>query len=310
MKERQIGLSPTEITLLRCIRDGELPRKEVARMLDMPQPELTRLVKSLEFKGLVVVRRHGVSTSLAFSDMKHASMLRRVLNEYSHMRLEEILSLASLRVIVSLATRPISTRKELLASSGVSPRTIQTVLGRFRSIGILRSHRRGDYELTARFVSFADFARELISFYNQKHALTFSSDAVVVWEREYNFIVRTKAMKEREDFKRTAFSAFESYDVPLVQDWHYYFHPHGSWRRTPDEVLLHSLLIRPLGSREMNAMKMLWNQKTLGRNINQLRENARGYGVEAELERLIEAFEGRENKRMPTVSRVDQTGGD
>ena len=159
MKEEEVGLSPREIALLRCLRDGERPRREVARALGMSQPALTRLVKSLESNGIVVVRRNGMSSSLSFSELKHASVLRRILNEYSHMRLEEVLSLASLRVIASLAIRPASTREEIQLSSGVSPRTIHTVLSRFKAVGIIRVHGRGVYELSDRFASFAEFAR-------------------------------------------------------------------------------------------------------------------------------------------------------
>ena len=292
MKDAGIELFPREIALLRCLRDGGLPRKEVAITLGMPQSELTRLVRSLESKGIVEVCWNGASSSLAFSGMKHASMLRRILNEYGHMRLEEVLSLASLRVIASLATQPASTRRDILSFSGVSARTLQTALSRFGAVGILRVHKRGVYELSDRFLPFADFVRELMSFSNQRKASAFSSDSVVIWERGNEFIVRTKAREEGESFRRTAFSAFDGYGVPLVQDWHYYYHPHGSWRRTPDEVLLQSLLIRPLGSREINAVKMLWDRKTLGRNINQLRAKARRYGVNAELESLIKDSKG------------------
>lgn len=308
MKEEDFGPAPREIALLRCLRDGERPRREVARALGMSQPALTRLVKSLESKGIVVVRRNGMSSSLSFSELKHASVLRRILNEYSHMRLEEVLSLASLRVIASLAIRPASTRDEIQSSSGVSPRTIHTVLSRFKAVGIVRVHGRGVYELSDRFAPFAEFARELMSFSNQKKALAVSSDSVVIWERGGEFVIRTKVGKESEGFRKTAFSAFDGYDLPLVQEWHYYYHPYGSWRRTPDEVLLQSLLIRPPGSREINALKMLWDRKTLWGNIDQLTAKAEWYGVTVELRRLIEGFKGNGKNNTPVVSRSARIG--
>lgn len=301
MKHGEIGLSPREIALLRHLRDGEQPRKEVAIALGIPPSGLTRLVKSLESKGIVVVRKVGMSSSMNFSDMKHASILRRILNEYGHMELEEILSLASLRVIISLATQSPSTRPEMLSSSKVSPRTLQTVLSRLRAVGMLRIRRRGTYELSNRFELFADFARELVSFFNHKKALAFSSDSVVVWERGNEFVVRTRAREERDGFMKTAFSAFDGYGVPLVQDWHYYLHPHGTWRRTPEEVFLQSLLIRPLSSREFNALNMLWSRKNLRLRMSQLRAKARRYGVDADLERLIDSFRGQERSTVLVV---------
>jgi len=283
---------------MRCIRDRELPRREIATMLGMPQPELTRLIKSLGSKGLLVVRRHGISTSMAFSGAKHASVLRRVLDEYSHMRLEEVLTLPTSRVIAARATGPSSTRVGLQAASGLSPMTIHTVLGRLREAGVIRAQRRGEYELADRFAPFAEFARELAPLQNQRKAASFSSDAIVVWEQSRGFMVKATAVKERGDCRKTAFSAFEEYGVSVVQDWHYYYHPEGSWRRTPDEISLHSLLLRPSSSREMNAMKMMWDQKALWRNTHEFREKSREYGVEAELESLVdEIFEGRGRRR-------------
>ena len=297
----EIVLSPAEIALLRHLRDGEQPRKKVAKDLGIPPSGLTRLVRSLESKGILVVHRAGVSSSMDFSDMKHAWILRRVLNEYGHMKLEEVLSLASLRVIVSLAIQPASTRPEMLSSSGISPRTLQTVLSRLRAVGVLRIRGRGIYELSDRFALFTDFARELVSFSNRKKALAFSSDSVVVWERGNEFIVRTRARDERDGFRKTAFSAFDDLGVPLVLDWHYYFHPHGAWRRTPEEVFLQSLLIRPLGSREMGAVKTLWRQKDLRLHIGRLRAKARRYGAGADLERLIDGLGEQERVVAPTV---------
>ncbi|HDP97286.1 MAG TPA: hypothetical protein ENN25_06320 [Euryarchaeota archaeon] len=264
--------------------------KKAAIDLGIPPSGLTRLVKSLESKGIVTVHKVGVSNSIGFSDRKHATMLRRILNEYDHMKLEEILSLASLRVIVSLATQSTATRPEMLSSSRISPRTLQTVLTKLRAVGILRIRERGIYELSERFTPFGDFARELVSFSNQKMASGFSSDSVVVWERGNEFIIRTRTREERDGFMKTAFSAFDGYGVPLVQDWHYYFHPHGTWRRTPEEVFLQSLLVRPLSSREANALKMLWSRNNLRLRIDQLRAKASRYGVDADFEKLIDGF--------------------
>ncbi|MCJ2512285.1 MAG: hypothetical protein LN409_02895 [Candidatus Thermoplasmatota archaeon] len=296
MTLRSIGLSPKEMSILKCIRDGELPRKVVAKTMGMAQSELTRLLKSLESKGMLVVRKNGMSSTVAFSDMKHALLLRRILNEYGHMRLEGILSLASLRVLTSLAVSPVSTRAEMQSFSGVSPRTLQTVLSKFRELGVVRVRSRGVYEISDRFAPFTDFVRELSEYSNQKEARNFSPDSVVIWERGSDFIVRTKSRKENDDFRTTAFSAFGNYGVPLILDWHYYYHTHGKWRRTADEVFLQSLAIRPLGSREMTAMKMLWQRKSLWRNLIRLRARAKVYGLTDELEGIVANFQNQENE--------------
>lgn len=304
MKDREAWLSPKEISLLRCLGDGGLPRKEIARITGMLQPELTRLVKSLESKGIISVHKKGISTMIAFSKMKHASVLRRVFDEYSHMKLEGLLSLSSYRVIASLAARPALTRNELLASSGISPRTLHAVLKKLREIGVVRVQERGVYVLSDRFAPFADFASEMMSFFNQKKALSFSADSVIVWERGPEFIVRTRAKKEGKDFKLTAFSAFGDYGVPLIQEWHYYYHPVGTWRRTVDEVLLQSLLMKPRDTRENTAILMLWEKNGLWRRLGRIREGASRYDLEKDVETIVAYFSDPETNRPAGFPRI------
>jgi hypothetical protein len=252
------------------------------------------------------VRKEGVSHKVAFSEMRHASRLRRVLDEHGHMRLERVLSLASLRIITSIAASPGSTRGEITSSSGVSARTLQKTLGELRALGMLRVDGRGIYTISDRFAPFADFAREFRSYSNQKAALEFSSDSVIVWERAGEFLVRTKRAKGDADFRETAFSAFEDYGVPLLQDWHYYYHPCGDWRRTANEVLLQSLLISPLSTREMIVILVFWEKNDLGKDVDRLREKARRYGRVSELESIVAYFEDPVKNRGPGFPRLSE----
>jgi len=306
MNDWDAWLSPREISLLRCLKDGGLSRKEVARITGTLQPELTRLVRSLELKGIISIRKHGISSSIALSDTKHASILRRILDEYGHMKLEGTLSLSSFRVIASLAARSSLTREELLVSSGISPRTLHTVLRKFREVGIVRVQERGIYALSERFALFGDFAREMISYSNQRKALSFSTGSVVIWERGPEFIVRTKAGKESKNFKLTAFSAFGDYGVPLIQDWTYYYHPAGAWRSTVDEVLLQSMLVRPRDTRENTAILMLWEKNGLSRKLARIREAAANYGLEKDIETIVAYFRDPEKNRPLGFPRIQE----
>src|SRR4030065_576683 len=136
MKPSSSGLSPREVSLLVSIRDGKRTGKEISEKL-------------------------GMSTSVSISSLKHATYLRRVLSEYSHMRLERILSLSTLDVLSCLAASPGQTRADILFTTGISPRTLQTVLKRLREIGIVRVKTRGVYELSDRFAPFGELGREV-----------------------------------------------------------------------------------------------------------------------------------------------------
>jgi len=297
MNRASVGLSPAEVSLLVRVRDGEASRKSIAKVLGAPPSELTRLVKSLESNGFIVVHKQGISSSISFSEMKHAALLRRILNEFSHMRLERILSLASLDIIACLAVSPGSTRHEIMSCAGVSAKTLQTGLKRLKDLGVVRVRTRGVYETSDRFQLFSDFAREFNDYSNERTAREFCPDSVVVWQHCKEFITKTRCEKENADFKTTAFSMFNKYGVPLFQEWHYYYHHHGVWRRTPDEVFLQSLLVRPRSSREMTAILMLWERNALNNHLDRLQEKARRYGLEDELQSIIAYFKDPKKNR-------------
>lgn len=280
--------------------------KDIAHDQSISSPELTRLVKSLTSKGLVVSERLGISRCVSISNLKHATHLRRVLGEYSHMKLDRILSLTTLDVISSLAASPGQTRTGIVSTTGISPRTLQTALKRLRELGVVRVKTRGVYELSDRFAPFGEFAREFDEYSNQRKAIDFCQDSVVVWQRGQEFIIRTKCDRESAEFRLTAFSRFERYGVPLFLGWQYYYHPVGKWRGTADEVLLHSMLIRPRDGRENTAILMLWERNDMSRNLGRLRKCAVRYGLENEMETIAAYFRDPERNRPPGFPRMGE----
>jgi DNA-binding MarR family transcriptional regulator len=280
--------------------------KSIAQDLDVSQPELTRLVRSLRTKGLAVVERQGMSNSVSISDQKHASRLRRVLNEFSHMRLERILSLTSLDVLSALAASPGSSRSDVMSSSDVSARSLHTALKNLRELGVVRARTRGAYEISDRFEPFVEFVREFDDYANQRKAKEFCRDAMVIWQRGHEFIMRTECERESNEFRLTAFSVFEQYGVPLFVGWRYYYHPVGKWRRTINEVLLQSMLLRPRDARENTAILMLWHKSNLSRDLDRLREGASRYGLQDELQAIADYFRDPERNRPPGFPKIGE----
>jgi len=306
MKQGLSGLTPREVSVLISVRDGQLTMKGIAQKLNVSQPELTRLVRSLRAKGLVVVERQGMSSSVSISDQKHASRLRRILDEFGHMRLERILSLTSLDVLSALAASPGSSRNDIVFSSYVSARSLHTALKNLRELGVVQARVRGAYQISDRFEPFVDFVREFDDYSNQQKAKEFCRDAIVVWQRGREFIIRTKCKSEDSEFRLTAFSVFEQYDVPLFLGWQYYYHPVGKWRKTIGEVLLQSMLLRPRDARENTAILMLWNKNNLSRSLDQLREGASRYGVQGELQSIADYFRDPERNRPPGFPKMGE----
>ncbi len=306
MISRPFSLTPKEIAALRSVRPGGISSKEMAASLHVSAPGLSRLTRSLESKGLITIRKKGMAHAVALSDLKHAIRLRRVFDEHGHMKLEKILSLASLKVVAALTARPGSTRGEIVSSSGVSARTLQTTIGRLRALGILRIDGRGEYSVPDRFAPLMDFVREFNSYANQRAARDFSADSVVVWEEGAEFLVRTKRTSGDDRFMKTAFSAFEEHGLPLLQGWHYYYHPCGEWRRTAVEVLLQSLLIRPLSTRELTMILVFWEKNGLGKDVGRIKDRAERYGLVEEVERIAAYFDDPVKNRWPGFPKLSE----
>jgi len=280
--------------------------KSIAQGLNIPQPELTRLVRSLRTKGFVVVERQGMSSSVSISNQKHASRLRRVLDEFSHMKLEKILSLTSLEVLSALASSPGSSRSEIMSASCVSARSLHTALKRLRELGVVRTRARRVYEMSERFEPLAEFVREFDDYSNQEEAKEFCRDAMVIWQRGREFIIRTECVSETSEFRLTAFSVFEMYGVPLFLRWKHYYHPVRRWRRTIDEVLLQSMLLRPRDARDNTAILMLWHNNHMSRDLDRLRKGASRYGLQNDLEAVANYFIDPERNRPPGFPKMDE----
>ncbi len=306
MNHRISRLTPREVSVLTSIREKSQTSNSIAQNLSISAPEVSRLIKSLRTKGLVVVDRQGMTSSVSISHQKHASRLRRVLDEFGHMKLEGIISLASLNVLSALAASPESSRAALMQSADVSARTLHTTLKKLRELGVVRARTRGIYEISDRFQPIAEFVREFDEYSNQIEAKEFCPDATVIWQRGCEFIIRTKCAEERKDFKLTAFSVFGQYGVQLFAAWRYYYHPIGRWYRTIDEVLLQAMLLRPRDTRENTAILMLWLRNDLSRDLARLQRGASRYGLQDDLEKILEYFRDPEGNRPPTFPRMDE----
>jgi ArsR family transcriptional regulator len=79
------GLSdPRRIAILYTLADGARSVMEVAESLELPQPTISRHLKILRERGMVVAERHGTTVLYTLSDkriIRALDLLRQVLND-------------------------------------------------------------------------------------------------------------------------------------------------------------------------------------------------------------------------------------
>lgn len=79
------GLSdPKRITILYAVADGPKNVMELAQLLALPQPTISRHLKILRERGMVIAERHGANIIYTLSDkriVRALDLLRAVLND-------------------------------------------------------------------------------------------------------------------------------------------------------------------------------------------------------------------------------------
>ena len=82
---------------------------------------------------------------------------------------------------------------------------------------------------------------------NQKLALEFAPDAVIVWERNEEFIMESSKYEQKDGFLLTGVSAFARFGVPLLTSKSYFFCSPFTRKLRLEDTIIHSLLV-PNGS--------------------------------------------------------------
>jgi len=293
------ALTPNEIRVLEVLSSEPRTPTSISKTLRISMPHLSRILRHLSQKGFIKTEKHGLSKEISLANTKHATIFRKVRSEFGHIKLEQILTTSFLEVLSTLGFNQPLSRKEIVEDSSISERTLHVVLKRLRSRGIATVDSVGLYSIDTRFSILVDFALELRHYANNSLASSFSHDAVILWERNKEFIIKSSESEERDGFLLTAFSQFHNFGVTLfVPD---YYHYYASWKRklSIEDVILHSLLMRPSGTRELTAVLLLFKKNQKHINVDRLLEKAQKYDLTDEVSRIVEYVTTQGLKKAP-----------
>jgi len=272
-------LSPTEIKILRQLREGRESLSSIKDKLGLSAQQVSRTLSSLREKEFVVVERKGIAKTIWISDMKHAQLLRAILIQYNHMRLETILSMSSLEILMSMSFSSGMTREEIASSSQKSQRTVATVLSRLREFGMLITDRPGVYRISPRFIPFAEFAMEFQRQSNQRAVMSLYPDGVIRWQKNRIVLIESKIPDERGGFRSTSFSAFHRFATTMILTRHWHINLPDNRKPRLEEVILHTMLLKPLDARESRLFLELLRKTANEIDMKNLTRLAAEYGM-------------------------------
>ena len=281
----KMKLTTNEIKILGEIAKGDGRRiADIGISLDIFQESLSRTLKSLEKKGLIETEKSGISKYLFFSETKHSTLFKTLLLEFTHVKFENFLSGSSLEILYHLSNSSLS-RSEIVLRTGLSEKTIQTKLKNLREFGIVFSE-RGLYRLNERFDLLRDFLLEFRRYLNLKTAQEFAKDAIIIWQEDDEFLIKTSERKESENFFLTSITAFHRYGVQLfLPEYHYYFYSKQRKKLCLEDVILHALVLDPTDTRVILSVLLLWKKQKV--DVDYLTKESDKYQLSKTVEDLV-----------------------
>lgn len=244
----------------------------------------SRLSASLQSKGLIEVVKDGISKTVSIAESKHAQLFRKLVLEYRHIPFHRLLSGPSLEVLSAICNWNLGSRKEISQVSLVSEASVARSIEKLKRAGILQ--KRDYYIITPRFQTLQDFVLEYRHYVNQKAAQSFATDAVVVWEKNREFIVETSREEENKGFRLTGPSAFGMFGIPLMMPSSYYYSPSHKRLRLED-LIMHSLFL-PTSERITLAVLLVWKKNEKSIRTSYLLEQAAKYDVKEKVKEIME----------------------
>jgi DNA-binding MarR family transcriptional regulator len=290
---QRIRLGPDELRCLRFIAiRGTARASEIASALNISKVQLSRVISGLVDKGFLSTEKLGLSKNVSLSETKHAMLWRRLALEFGHMPFHKLLSGGSLEVLSAIGSKQLANRKDIAENSLISEATAARVLESLGQLGVVQ--REGAYRISPRFQLLAEFTAEFRRYMNQKLALDFAPDAVVVWERNEEFIVESSRPQEKDDFLLTGISAFARFGVPLLARKSHFFYSPFTRKLRLEDAIIHSLLV-PNGS--LLPTLLVWKKNEGRLNMQYLRQRAEKYDAATSVIEIVSYFESQGSQR-------------
>ena len=290
---KRIKLGPDELKCLRFIASHRTSRvSDIASTLNISKVQLSRVISGLVDKGFITTKKQGLSKNVSLSETKHAALWRSLSLEFGHMPLHKLLSGGSLEALSAIGSQQLANRKDIAENSLISEATAARVLERLRQLGVVQ--KKGAYSISPRFQILAEFTAEFRRYVNRKVAFEFASDAVIVWERNVEFILESSRTQESDGFLLTGVSAFARFGVSLIVPKSHFFHSPFAKRPRLEEVIIHSLLIP---SFSLLPILLVWRRNEAKMDLGHLMDSAEKYDVAVSVTEITRYFESKGGQR-------------
>lgn len=236
-KQRQFMFTESEIKALREISRDKATISKLHNQLSMSQSGASVLVKRLLKKSMVSTKRVGMKKYVQVNDSKHAILAKELLQTYSHIPWENLLSDSSLLVLFEILND-----KTYELEDRLSKRTVLRHLNRLAEHGIIKES-RGGYMVNPRYDPLIDFLEEYQSYILREITGSIVEDGVILWQKDLECLIRTPSpVIKRDNLFKTGISRFADFGIQLITNYDYYFYSEKKKKIQKEDIVLHALL--------------------------------------------------------------------
>jgi len=236
-------LTKKEIESLIELARGSYSVSDLAKKVGGEQRWISIILKDLAEKGFVNIHRTGKAKEVELTAAKHTALFWDLVTKEEHISWQELLSHSSIPILFSILDGQRET-DDIQRETGLSLTSIWRWMRKFGSYGIILSS-EGRYKINPRHNLLISFLREYRLYMLTKFAKEVSSEAVLLWQRDFESLIRMPLNTETNDkrFHLTAVSRFGEIGIPIILNYDYYFYSERKERLRNEDLILHTLLI-------------------------------------------------------------------
>ena len=280
-----IGLSKTEVLVLKAVCRGGNSLQGLVAGLGIKTSFASRVVASLEKKGLVDTKRQGTTKQIDLSKASHAQAFKELFYSRMNVKIEQLFSGKALDVLISMGDGAGLERLE--RECACSRPTLFRVLKKLRSAGVVEKNSTG-YKITDDWVS--RFAKEYASNAATRLARSFGGEMLITPIRKHVLVRQLHGTRVPETARLTGINALQKQGLEIIpiDSKDYYLNLDGRTHELSiEEKVVHALVLGNSpnfsGDRTVIAVFLKENPKL---DYRKLRELAEDYGVSSLLQEL------------------------
>jgi hypothetical protein len=228
----------------------------------------------------------GFRKHIQFNDSKHASLLRDLLIIYDHVDWQSLLTGKAIEILFKAMT---DSGKEF---NEIPKATLWRHLRNLKAHGILQQTKKG-YSISPRFSTLTDFLNEYQRFLINMLARTISEKAVVLWQRDLEFLVRAPKNigATQKSFLLTATSLLTNIGIPIFSEFDIYFYSKKKKSIQTEDIILHTLLIEPNNVRYVIYSLLLLKKYKEKIDTKYLMKEAQKYNLDSQTKGMLHFLE-------------------